>query len=393
MSDLRGGSTVGGRPIATTDMLEKIISQEQIQDWTSKMNMYEKVSLTTVANIDLIAKDKTKNGIYQVDNIAPSTGMYSYGGIFNAIGTGYGFQIYSPEKDSSSGTSSAMYFRTRSSNTLRPWERIATYSYVDSRDNLKFDKTGGTITGATTINSTLTTSGVIAANNLIKSTFNSNTVTIGSVNAGYCHFNNSANIPFHFNKDVKIAGEIYAGTAYDQKVWHAANFNPSSYMLKSTELAVSYDLNNAITEGHYRVSTAVNRPSKISNWAYLEVISHSTNWVLQKIYDFEGTVSYMRTKTNTGWRPWIPLGSGMSYVLPITVTTAWTTDSTSGSATNGLNYITVTHSLGSENIVSVVVTDSAKMSMLTGFEVIDGNRLKVWCGDKVTGKIVVNAIP
>lgn len=38
------------------------------------------------------------------------------------------------------------------------------------------------------------------ADGLVKITKNSNTVTIGSANASYCHFSNSANIPFYFNK-------------------------------------------------------------------------------------------------------------------------------------------------------------------------------------------------
>lgn len=49
----------------------------------------------------------------------------------------------------------------------------------------------------------------ISANNgLLKSTVNGNTVTIGSQNAGWCHFMNSADVPFYFNKDNVIDGNI-----------------------------------------------------------------------------------------------------------------------------------------------------------------------------------------
>lgn len=46
---------------------------------------------------------------------------------------------------------------------------------------------------------------------LLNITNNSNTLTIGAQNASYCHFANSANIPFHFNKKISdsIGFEIY----------------------------------------------------------------------------------------------------------------------------------------------------------------------------------------
>ena len=46
----------------------------------------------------------------------------------------------------------------------------------------------------------------IAEAGLLKSTYNGNTVSIGSQNATYCHIYNSANIPFYFNKNIVING-------------------------------------------------------------------------------------------------------------------------------------------------------------------------------------------
>ena len=43
---------------------------------------------------------------------------------------------------------------------------------------------------------------------LLKITANSNTVTIGSANSSWCHFSNSANIPFYFNKSIGLSGSI-----------------------------------------------------------------------------------------------------------------------------------------------------------------------------------------
>ena len=48
----------------------------------------------------------------------------------------------------------------------------------------------------------LTSSATIEATGLLKTTNNSNTTTIGSQNASFCHIYNSANIPFIFNNNV-----------------------------------------------------------------------------------------------------------------------------------------------------------------------------------------------
>ena len=47
------------------------------------------------------------------------------------------------------------------------------------------------------------------SNGFLKATKNNNTVTIGSANTNWCHIENSANIPFYFNRNVHVAGDIY----------------------------------------------------------------------------------------------------------------------------------------------------------------------------------------
>lgn len=47
----------------------------------------------------------------------------------------------------------------------------------------------------------------------LKSTLNGNTVTIGSANTGYCHFSNSANIPFWFNNNILLENGKGIGTS------------------------------------------------------------------------------------------------------------------------------------------------------------------------------------
>lgn len=64
---------------------------------------------------------------------------------------------------------------------------------------------GGTLTGALTVSS----GDVSLSAGLLKVTKNSNTVTIGSQNTSWCHFQNSANIPFYFNKSIHVDGDIY----------------------------------------------------------------------------------------------------------------------------------------------------------------------------------------
>ena len=59
---------------------------------------------------------------------------------------------------------------------------------------------------------------------LLKITNHGNTVTIGSANNDWCHFTNSANIPFYFNKAVHVDGDIYY---YNTKVhMSSSGFHP-----------------------------------------------------------------------------------------------------------------------------------------------------------------------
>lgn len=59
--------------------------------------------------------------------------------------------------------------------------------------------------------------GTLTVNNLIKSTYNGNTVTIGSQNANFTHIYNSANIPFIFNKSVLSTDGTLGDASYPFK--------------------------------------------------------------------------------------------------------------------------------------------------------------------------------
>lgn len=54
---------------------------------------------------------------------------------------------------------------------------------------------------------------ILASGGYLKSTANGNTVQIGSQNTGYCHITNSANIPFQFNKEIQVDGNIMPYTS------------------------------------------------------------------------------------------------------------------------------------------------------------------------------------
>lgn len=49
---------------------------------------------------------------------------------------------------------------------------------------------------------------------VLKSTFNGNTVSIGSLNTSYCHIYNSANIPFYFNRNIMVNGNTLKSIVY-----------------------------------------------------------------------------------------------------------------------------------------------------------------------------------
>lgn len=71
--------------------------------------------------------------------------------------------------------------------------------------------------GAMSVTGTITASGTIASTaGYLKSTLNSNTVTIGSQNTSFCHIENSANIPFWFNRSIQMAQNTTIGSASTQ---------------------------------------------------------------------------------------------------------------------------------------------------------------------------------
>ena len=92
------------------------------------------------------------------------------------------------------------------SNTSINWTRILA---LDMRSPTLFigGKNNGnwqTWTQLITDNTAQTISGQKTFTSLLKINTNGNTVTIGSANTSYCHFENSANIPFYFNRQIQV---------------------------------------------------------------------------------------------------------------------------------------------------------------------------------------------
>ena len=404
MADLRAGSTVGGRPIATSDMLENIVSKEQISQWTNKMNKFEN-NITDASYVDSIFSDKNKNGIYQINNVALGTNIYQWGTLFNITSSNYGLQIYSPERSGGNANQafSSMYFRTRNATDKRPWQRVATYEYVDFGLKTKFNTTGGTINGNVNIQNNAP---VLRIKNTEGSDVslvfdrgnNSNWKIVSSSGSLFFQNDYTTAKTSYYNvltlgnnpKALYCDGEIYA--LKNKKVYHTGNLNPSSYMQHSNVLAAGTDLNNLTSEGIYRISKAANKPANVNDWGYYIVISHGTDWILQIAYSFNANKPvYHRVKENKVWTAWIPSGGTKSFVKTIATTSEWAQDTVAESATNGMYYLTVTHNLGYTNIISAVLTNASNVSMATGFEVIDKNKTKIWCSTNPTGKIVINA--
>lgn len=379
MAHLRGDSTVGGKPIVTLDVMNTFVEQIHGVGLKAKINKFEEDKLTDFNAADTIIKNTDKNGFHQINNGTNNNNKYNYGQIASLSNANARFQLYAPHQESGA---SALYVRTGWDNDIRPWERVTTQSILSTELNKKFDKTGGTISGAVTINNGLNCEGLIShgsVNWLKYGTalgINRDCGIINSDNGGLKLYTSSANVTIDNN----------AFKYNNSSVWHSGNFNPDHYVSKTaTLLSDSTNLNTVVNTGYYRCHIPANAPSKITGWAYIEVINHSSTYALQKIYSYDGNHTYSRTLNNGAWTAWRPLGGGLSYTQNITAAN-W-------SLNDGVYELTITHNIGSSNLTSVIVTDSDNMSMFTGFKIVSSTVVKVFSSTNAAGKIVINAIP
>lgn len=376
MAQLRGDSKVGGKPIVTLDIMDNFIEQILGVSLEAKINKREDSPISDFSIANTVIKDVTKNGFYQMNNGANNEGKYGYGQLANLSNNNARFQMYAPHNESDK---SALYFRTGWNDDIKNWERVTTKTMLDEGLNLKFDKTGGTVTGPITCQSGINCEGFISYGPVNWFKYGTQ-IGIDRV----CSISGTSNLIFTSNNStMEMKDDTLRYNNSD--VWHTGNFNPNDYVSRTaTLLTQGTDLNTIKTSGYYRCNLATNRPSKITGWSYIEVIRHDDNYVLQKIYSYDGNHIYSRTLNAGSWTDWKPLGGGLSYSQTVTAGN-W-------SSNDGVYEMTVTHNIGSENITSVIVTDSSKMSMFTGFQVVSPTVIKVFSATNPAGKIVINAI-
>lgn len=378
MAHLRGDSTVGGKPIVTLDVMNTFVEQIQGVGLKAKINKFEEDRITDFNTANTIAKDTDKVGFWQINNGTNNDGKYPYGQLANLSNVNARFQMYAPHNESGR---SALYFRTGWDNDIKSWERVTTQTILTSELNKKFDKTGGTISGSVEIQNGLNCEGLISQGTVNWLKYgtaigtNRDCGIINSDNGGLQLYTSSANLTIENN----------AFKYNNNNIWHSGNLNPNNYVSRTAELlANATNLNTITTTGYYRCNAPANAPSKITGWAYIEVINHSSTYALQKIYSYDGNHTYSRTLNNGAWTAWRPLGGGLSYTQNITAAN-W-------SLNDGVYELTVTHNIGSSNLTSVIVTDSNNMSMFTGFQIISSTVVKVFSSTNPAGKIVINAI-
>ncbi len=88
----------------------------------------------------------------------------------------------------------------------------ALYSYIGGKFVLRLNTDGSVIAD-----------GLFTANGYLRSVYSGKTTTIGSQNTAYCHYDTNADVGHFFNKQIRVASDIYAGPAYDKRVYHAGN--------------------------------------------------------------------------------------------------------------------------------------------------------------------------
>lgn len=412
---LRSGSTMSGVDIATVDMIKDLIDSNNAADVNSKVSKYAG-TITNITDYNNIGSSYNNNGIYGIQiankNTNDSLPINKKDGLMFGVANELGkLQLFGTQEN---GGQAELYLN--SGLTGNNFQKIALQKDLDTKLSLS----GGTLYGNITSNSNIeTTASVVAKRGYFGSLGieSEHDISItGSESAikrigfkrslngkdtscfmyaqsdlfGFYDRQNSKEIlNYNFSDGLLRSAAPQMYLANNKRVWHEGNFNPNDYIPKATvRLGTTVDMNTLTTTGFYTAYQPTNAPSRMKNWCYIEVILHggdADRYVLQKIYDFETGISYLRVRNAGTWGAWKPLAGANSFAKQVAAN-EWIGDS-------GAYSITVTHNLGLDNITSVIFTDSNGYSMSTGFSVIDNNKLKVYCTSNVAGKIVINAQP
>lgn len=381
MAHIRGDSTIGGKPIVSLDMMNTFVEQIQGVGLKAKINKYENDKLSSLSDADTIGVDKEKNGFWEVNGDQLYNGMYPQGQLANLSNTNSKFQLYAPQKEDNK---SALYFRTGKGNSLLNWERVATKTMLETGLNTKVDNSDGHVNNLTVETQFNAYDDVYLGNiNLFKTGFFLGS-TVGELDSCsiYPSSNNGITLKAGYTEFTVEDAKFKYGN-YD--IWHSGNLTPNDYLEKKPKILIAgSDVLVLTTTGYWICNNPTGVPSNVTGLVYIDVINYNDNNVLQKIYSSDGNYVYSRTLNNGTWNPWKSLVGTLSYTKDITAAN-W-------SQGTDMYEMTVTHNLNSENIISVIVTDSNKMSMFTGFQVISPTVIKVFSATNPAGKIVINAI-
>lgn len=168
----------------------------------------------------------------------------------------------------------------------------------------KFDKTGGTVTGAVVVN------GQIAASNAAFRALGWSGVT----NDGVMYFGSANSYIFKSGPSFVFNNEQggYSATLNASgTIWTSGNFNPANKQDARTSLGVNgasiSDWNSADTNGWYMAAGAANNPLGTAAWFMGRVTMHNDGWVQQELWDFTATAEttrWRRHKLNGVWSAW-----------------------------------------------------------------------------------------
>lgn len=370
MAKLRDGSTVGGKPIVSLDLMNDVIYQITSIEIASKMNRTESDKITDFSKTDSYIKDKNKNGFWQVEN-ATNTTLNNNGLIANLSSDSARFQLYA---SNATNEESTLYFRTGWNNSIKDWRKVVTDTILENKLNTKFDKVGGDISGSIEATNYISTNAYLRAknsnNDYLKFSINSN-------KEGY--YEVSSNVARHnFNKPINASSKM---TVDNNLVYHEGIFDYNALAKKNAQASSYSDTNRLVESGVYYGTFSSNCP--VSSICYIDVSTNDngTN-LIQRLYSTEGK-SYYRVYNSGTWTKWFTTGGNLTFSKNI-LTSSWTNS-------NGMYEMTITHNLGSDKITSVVVTDADNISMFTGFKILSTSSIKVYSSTAVEGKVIINA--
>lgn len=90
---------------------------------------------------------------------------------------------------------------------------------------LGISNTANGVTNAITLRTDKTYSEKAFQAPVLISVKNNRTSSMSTENTSYCHLNTNADVGFHFNKNVYVQGNIYAGTWYNNLVLTTDNYS------------------------------------------------------------------------------------------------------------------------------------------------------------------------